>query len=319
MRRAARWPRCLLVETSTLCNLHCPWCGVVLDVSGRRRQFMPKADFARLLDTASAHITALTFIRTGEPLVNPDILEMIEMTVSRSLMVTLNSNLATMPEGVAEALVDIAPHRIVTTLISADPEEYEAKQVGAALERTVWNIASVCSTKKRRGKQFPMVEVQLIATKSSVNQIEQFRRIVERVGCDAAYLKPMRVDTARQDEQYREVHIDDLPIGHDVCNYELDPKGNPVLKYANSCPQAENVFVTVDGDVYPCLFAVGKSEPYGNLISDCWSAVWKKSGLSRRKRTHLMRRGDAMCSACIPSVEIGIRVAAKPGPAEESR
>ncbi|MCD6327303.1 hypothetical protein J7M28_07100, partial [bacterium] len=38
VRRLARWPRCVLIEVETSCNLRCPWCDLILDVSRRRPQ-----------------------------------------------------------------------------------------------------------------------------------------------------------------------------------------------------------------------------------------------------------------------------------------
>ena len=269
---------------------------------------MPAEDFRLLMRHVGGRVTAVTFTRSGEPLSNPDILEMIGEARKRSVIVTLDSNLATVGQEMTDALLDLAPHRIVTTLISAEPVEYEAKQVGASFEMTISNIAAICAAKRRLKQHFPVVEVQLIATKTSVKQIDEFRRIVERIGCDSAYVKPMRVDTAREDETYRSIHIDDLPIGHEVCNYELVEAGRPVLKYQAACPQLENIHVTADGDVFPCLFSLGSIEPYGNLISETFEAVWSGSGLSRDKRRLLRYRANPMCSNCIPSREIGCRV-----------
>ncbi len=303
-RRIAGWPRCLLVETSTKCNLNCPWCEDLLGLSTRKRKFMSAQDFALAMQHVGRHVTAVTFIRTGEPLVNPELLEIIGEARKRRVIVTLNSNLATLNQDMIDALIDIAPHRIVTALISPDAQEYEAKQVGGRFEETVENFAAICRAKRNRGQHFPVVEVQLIATRTSVRQIDEFAEIVERIGCDLAYVKPMRVDTTRTDELYRKIHIEDVPVGHDVCNYELDSAGRLVLKHQGPCPQQENIYVTADGDVYPCLFAVENTEPYGNLITDDWRTVWNASGLARDKRTTLRNRGLPMCSNCLPSKEI---------------
>lgn len=303
----AGWPRCLLVETSTKCNLSCPWCEDLFGLSKRRRAFMPADDFASVMNHLGPRVTAVTFVRTGEPLMNPDILSMIDEARKRSLIVTLNSNFATPSESTLDELFEAGPHRIVTTLISAEHKEYEAKQVGAKFERTISNIAAICSAKRERGRHYPLVEVQLIATKTSVKQIDKFRRIVEQIGCDSAYVKPMRIDTARDDEAYRRIHVDDLPVGHEVCNYELDSSGRPTLKYQEVCPQSENIYVTAEGDVLPCLFAFGNVEPYGNLISDDWQSVWRESGLRLGKR-RLRDRALPMCAGCIPSREISLQV-----------
>jgi len=307
-RRIAKNPRCLLVETATKCNLNCPWCDVVLDVSSRKRAFMPLSDFRKIIRNCSGQVTAITFIRTGEPTVNPELLDMIELARRKGFIVTLNSNLATIEPEMIERLVAIQPHRIVMTFISADPKEYEAKQVGASFEQTVNTLLAIHEAKRQAGKTLPLVEVQLIATKSSVKQLEKFEELVRRVRCDAAYVKPMRVDLRRTDSRYERVHLDDVPIGHEVCNYDLDSEGRLVLKYQEGCPQEENVFVTVDGEVYPCLFSPDDAKSYGNLISDDWKAVWKGSGLAADKRGVLRRRGHPMCSACIPSREISLTV-----------
>ncbi|MBN1593581.1 MAG: radical SAM protein [Candidatus Coatesbacteria bacterium] len=308
VRRLAGWPRGLLVESSTQCNLTCPWCEGIFHLSERKRKFLPASDLESTLRHASSHVGAVTFVRTGEPLENPEILEIIAIARRHRLVVTLNSNLATLDLETAKSMVSIAPHRIVTTLISAEKNEYEAKQVGGKFERTIDNIASLCELKRERGQHFPVIEVQLIATKTSVEQIDKFADIVSRLGCDMAFVKPMRVDLFRDGDEYRRVHIDDVPLDHEVCNYTLDEEGRLVLKHLGPCPQQENIYVSADGDVYPCLFGPEGMKPYGNLISEGWQEVWKESGLAKDKREKYLHRGDRICTNCVPSKEIALPV-----------
>jgi len=73
-RRIAGWPWCLPVETSTKCNLSCPWCDDVFGLSSRKCKFTPADGFASIMRRRSRRVTAVTFVRTGEPLSNPDIM-----------------------------------------------------------------------------------------------------------------------------------------------------------------------------------------------------------------------------------------------------
>jgi len=269
---------------------------------------MPPGDFCTIIDRISSLFTAVTFVRTGEPLVNDGILDMIAKARASGLIVTLNSNLATLDRDFIRALLQAGPHRITTTLISADAEGYNSKQVGASFDQTVSNITEICHGRQEAGRAFPIVEVQLIANQRSVRQVDEFARIVERIGCDIAYVKPMRVDLLRHDDEYRRILVDDLPLGHQVCNYEAGPSGELRLKYPGPCPQNDYIFVSVDGDVFPCLFAPGHIEAYGNLLEQSFEEVWNGCGLAQDKKSLFLRRGHLICRACVPSREISLRV-----------
>ncbi|MBN1902869.1 SPASM domain-containing protein, partial [Candidatus Sumerlaeota bacterium] len=73
------FPVCANIDPSNVCNLKCPFCPVGSgELDHAPRGFMPLERFERIMERLGPYLIHLDLYRYGEPLLNPDIVKMIE-------------------------------------------------------------------------------------------------------------------------------------------------------------------------------------------------------------------------------------------------
>lgn len=86
-------PERLVLESTNICNRSCFFCGAAQSVESLERGFMNMEIFARLADEAyKIQPNIISLHGHGEPLMHPNIVEMVEMLSSRKLVTELVTN-----------------------------------------------------------------------------------------------------------------------------------------------------------------------------------------------------------------------------------
>lgn len=82
----------IMIEPVFGCNLRCAMCWGSLNFEGRRPRFMEWDLYARLVDQIPAYVETVTFSLFGEPLLHPQLPEMIEYAAARGFRTSLATN-----------------------------------------------------------------------------------------------------------------------------------------------------------------------------------------------------------------------------------
>ncbi|MCL4371011.1 MAG: radical SAM protein, partial [Chloroflexi bacterium] len=108
-------PVLVYAESTTRCNLHCFMCRLSFPETTRQtREHMKLETFARLeplLEPGSR----LSLFGLGEPLLNPNFVEMLRIAKGRGSFVGLNSNAMLLTERIARAMVELEQDLLVVS------------------------------------------------------------------------------------------------------------------------------------------------------------------------------------------------------------
>ena len=131
--------RKLYVEPTTSCNLHCRTC--VRNIWEEPESQISMNTFQRVVEslTELTDVSRVVFSGFGEPLVHPEILQMIEAVRERDIAVTVGSNGLLLNADMARELVRLGVDRIVVSMDGVRPETY-ANIRGATLLQVLDNI-----------------------------------------------------------------------------------------------------------------------------------------------------------------------------------
>ena len=86
----------VVIEPTTRCNLFCLTCSSMRDQMQRARGDMGIYDFQNMTDELNGKAFRMTFVGSGEPLMNENIFEMIQFAKQRdfkTFMLTISSGL----------------------------------------------------------------------------------------------------------------------------------------------------------------------------------------------------------------------------------
>jgi MoaA/NifB/PqqE/SkfB family radical SAM enzyme len=142
-------PRKIYVEATTCCNLCCATC--IRNAWHEPLGHMPLARYQKLLDglpTRRGEPITLAFAGFGEPLVHPDLLEMVRWARAAGLRVELITNgLLLTPEKIG-ALLGLGVAQVAISVDGADDAGYAGVR-GTELEPVLANLAALCAARRR--------------------------------------------------------------------------------------------------------------------------------------------------------------------------
>jgi MoaA/NifB/PqqE/SkfB family radical SAM enzyme len=143
-------PVLVYAEATTRCNLHCFMCRLSFPGTTRQvRDHMKLETFARLeplLESGSR----LSLFGLGEPLLNPNFVEMLRIAKERGSFVGLNSNAMLLTERIARAMVELEQDLLVVSFSGGTRESYERVITGANYDRVIGHLRRLNELKAER-------------------------------------------------------------------------------------------------------------------------------------------------------------------------
>jgi pyruvate-formate lyase-activating enzyme len=171
-------PRSLQVEVTASCNLRCPMCLVrYRPPVGRASGAMPLERFRRLLADLPT-LDDVTLQGLGEPMLAPDIVEMVRLARARGARVGFNTNATVLTPERAAALVDAGLSWLAISLDGATAETYEAIRDGARLDRVLANVEQlVAAGRASPDGRGPALRFVFVAMRRNVHELPALVRL----------------------------------------------------------------------------------------------------------------------------------------------
>ena len=101
-------PYRMKIESTNICNTRCQLCPTGIGLRGRPKGKMELDRYRRLIDQVKWHLLALDLSMWGDPLIVPEIYDMVRYAHDRRIWTYLSSNLHAfkLGQGQAERLID---------------------------------------------------------------------------------------------------------------------------------------------------------------------------------------------------------------------
>jgi radical SAM protein with 4Fe4S-binding SPASM domain len=226
--------------------------------------------FKGVLEKIQKHAWRITFYMEGEPMMNPQLFEMIKLSAhDRHIFTSFSTNFTLMREKSLEPLFRSGIDWISVSLDGIRQATYESYRVKGRVEDVLNGIAMIMARRKRNRLRYPYIEVNMIdfyhISAEERNQLENF--------CAAHGVDQFRV----RPEQFG-------LMGH----YEV----KTVRETLSKCHWPWiSMSIDCDGSVYPCPIAFEQRISYGNLATTSLAEVWN-SELYVATRTYLSQKKD---------------------------
>lgn len=170
-----RFPIHLDVESTSVCNLKCPFC------AGTHERYdygyMDFDLFCAIIDEGSdkgLYSVKLNF--RGEPLMHPRIADMVAYAKERGIIdVFFNTNATFLTEKIGEQLIRAGLDRLIVSFEGFTPEIYEQNRVGAQFNAVVENIRNFVRLKRKLDTKTPLLRLQTVAIDNSPHYLERYR------------------------------------------------------------------------------------------------------------------------------------------------
>lgn len=175
LNQLARWLRLpfafylttIGLETNNTCNLRCRHCPAPREMK-RTKGFMAWKLFRQIIDN-NPYLQRIYLTDWGEPLLHPEIIEMIAYAHSQGKHVSLTTNGTLLDQPMSQALLK-AGLDLIKISIDGSPKTYE-KIRGYSYERVRENIYEFLSLKEAT-KSSTWVEVTMVIYEETIEEVE---------------------------------------------------------------------------------------------------------------------------------------------------
>ena len=184
-------PSFLQIEPVGQCNLRCRMCPVTFrddrPATGRPA-FMRVDHFTAVLEQFP-HLKELHLQGMGEPMMHPQLFEMVAYAVRRGITVTTNSNLTLLSERRAEQCITSGLSVLHVSLDGATAASYEDIRQGAKFERVIDNIHKVCRAKNRLGSHTPLLRLVVVVMRRNLEELPDLVRLAHQCSIHSIFVQ----------------------------------------------------------------------------------------------------------------------------------
>jgi MoaA/NifB/PqqE/SkfB family radical SAM enzyme len=318
-------PTKLQVEVTGSCNLRCRMCIVSYRPILPRSASMPFEDFRRLLD-AMPNVEEVVLQGIGEPLLAPDIFEMIEHASGQGRMVEFNTNATLLTRRVARRLIDSGLDRLHISLDGATPETYEFVRRGSDWHRVVANIRGLAELVRESGGQRPQLSLVIVLMRRNFHELPALVELAASLGVREVFAQNLSHDFSDvPTPEYAEIadYVDEqtilaLPpgeveavfqaaraaadrVGVDLRLPEREEAGSPLTR--DGQPGCEwpwrGGYTTYDGRVLPCCMVMGSDRVVlGDLKEKPFAEIWTDAPFREFRRGLVEGDPHPVCRGC---------------------
>tara|TARA_B100000963_G_scaffold358210_1_gene382269 strand:- start:7079 stop:8431 length:1353 start_codon:yes stop_codon:yes gene_type:complete len=169
------------IETASICDLACPHCSREYIITPDK--IMNFELYKKIIsECKKLKVPSIKLNWRGEPLLNPKINEFVKYAKDQGILeVSINTNAVSLTEEKAEKLINSGLDVIIFSFDGGTKKTYEKLRPGRFhknnFEQVYGNIKRFTQIKKKLNSKFPITKIQMILTKDSREETNNFFEI----------------------------------------------------------------------------------------------------------------------------------------------
>jgi len=314
--------RCAKLKITPRCNLQCTFCHYWrMD----RQEELDTAAWKQILDQLAELRCAKVHFSGGEPLLRPDLPDLLRHTRQRGMRANLTTNATLLTCGArARELVGTGVKGISVSLDGPTAKVHDRlRGVPGAFRRTWQGLRRLLAASARTGHS-TKVRINTVLTRYNYTYLPEVLKLAGELGCTDVIPLPVdergdrRVRLSREQlQEYNEFIAPQVrmlrqrygfppdperifPYGTRAEDLQLARQGAYARRYFQHHPCYVpwlHLFIAWNGDVYLCCMARGKTPPLGNVrhqnLRDLFTGP-----VYQRVREEFLRQRPPICHRC---------------------
>jgi radical SAM protein with 4Fe4S-binding SPASM domain len=318
-------PRELQIEVTGACNLRCRMCLVryrpPLD---RHRASLDFERFKTLVD-ALPELETVTLQGLGEPLMAPDLFEMLEYGAARGLRMGFNTNATLLTRRTAERLVDARLDWLHVSLDGATAATYESIRDGSNFAKVRRNVRGLVEVMRARRAERPRLSLVFVAMRRNLFELPALVRLSAEWGIPSLRVQNLSHSFSDTDPagDYHEIRafaegeaLWQAPSAADAAVFDEARALAAALGVALRLPELDaeavaprsgpgcdwpwrSAYVRQDGQVQPCCMVMGGDRAIvGDLAAESFPVVWRGERYEAFRAGLVTGRPADVCRGC---------------------
>ena len=313
-------PRVLYLETTNRCDSKCQTCIRTF------RSLEPPADLT--LERVRAIVAQLPALERavlhgiGEPLLNPEIFDIVAELKGRGIGVLFNSDAIGLTEARALRLLASGLDEYRVSLDAATRDTYRRLRGVDRFDRVVANVRRLLALRRARGRATPRLSLWFTATRMNFEELPLLVRLAADLGADDVHVQRLvfnglglathanSLHGALRERERGVVEAAESLAG--ALGVALSASGvtTPLMSLAAPSGQARPwagcqrpwtlSYVTANGNVLPCCISPWVTRDYaglilGNAFTESFATIWNGE---RYRRFRAAFESDTPSEAC---------------------
>lgn len=238
----------------------------------------------------------------GEPLLNPQIAEIIAFCTKKGLKVRFFTNGTVLDEAKAVRIIESGLSRLVVSMDSANAETFEDIRVGAKFEQVVENVKRFVSIRREMGRAHPELSVMAIAMERNVGELKDIIHLAKEIGADSVTLKGLNTGDQPRYHVPGQITKDVKAYAADIekggkfhVHVDFDRRGG---KETRCRWPWTSTYITAEGEVTPCCNCPDAGIlSFGNIYHEPFDGIWNNAAYQRFRR-ELHQGTPEICRPC---------------------
>jgi radical SAM protein with 4Fe4S-binding SPASM domain len=281
-------PHALIIETGAVCTLKCPFCPQNQDDFNLSRDFLKFSDFKKIVDYFEVFVDTILLFNWGEPLLNPDLSDMIMYAAKKEIRTIVHSNLNFLTAQMAETLIKAGLSELTASIDGASEESYQFYRRGGSLKVALENLKTLINKKKTLKMETPYIAWKFLVFRQNEHEINKAKEIANEIGVSINFafaVAPGEFEPSL--EEYNNKNFTDKFIKY----------------YGLPCDQLWKApVIHSDGTIFPCCMISQMKYSMGNFFQGDFREIWN-SGKYRSLREIVTHKtpsdSSSYCTFCI--------------------
>ncbi|MBI3932790.1 MAG: radical SAM protein [Acidobacteria bacterium] len=316
----------LFIEITNACNFKCTWCPD--EVMDRRRGFMKKEKVLRLLDEVAAKrgwlgpIFPVKLHQMGEPMLHPDLPEIVAHAESRGVPIELNTNCGLITREKVDALYQAGLTNLILSYQTPDVDTFKTRKAPKLVFDEYRDKVRLAVERKAALEARTNIEIDIMNTKHAdggyrivSGEDEAVALVLDWVAfCRALEARYGLTPRAHDEDRIRSYHFLDhdengsryaLLDGVHLVWKRYHTWGNVIGSHEvhevpdTYCPAPyDQLVIHWNGDVVACCTDYEGRTRTANVFASSLEAVWTSDVLKQRKKDMLEGRLLDVCARC---------------------
>ncbi len=309
------------IETTRGCNLQCQVCG--LSHYRVKAGHMSLENFERVLNQLSG-VQEVMLQGLGEPLLNPDFVEIVRAAKTRGLRTDTSTNGTLLTTEISAGLIEAGLDLMSVSIDGTTPETYERIRRGARFDPVIKNVQRMAELKQKRGVNHPKLNIGYILTNHNYHQLPDLVNLAADIGVEEINVWPLQgVETYADIGDLSLEGQNMAAVKRSLTEARRFASNNgialtlPALERVYNAPLCEwpwrGTYVTWDGYVTPCcIMCYPEIYNLGNLFEEDVQGIWNGTAYQQLRAQLRSDNPPSFCKGCPYDVAWMARLKHKP-------
>lgn len=272
-------PRINNIEVTSRCNIHCIICP--RDKMTRQVGDMDLKTFKNVVNECAKYTDKIGICGFGEPLMNKDIVRMIEFCSQKSLQSRITTNGTLLSSKMAKSLVEAGLDEIVIALDGVG-ETYNRIRKGADFDEVCNNIENMMKITALKNDSKTKIKISIVEMEDTKEQITKLKAKWEPLA-DQVMIRPINDRDGAQEHLSKIANTDKNNKREYPCTF---------LWW--------EVAILWNGDVIPCCVDWDGKYILGNIKKDSLLDIWNNEKARAIRKQHINGEFEKirLCSNC---------------------